>query len=171
MPEHQKSESEKIRLEHEAAKQFMRWYEHESGKPMRHIWHNRPANPDVSCWFEGRLLNLEIAHLYGSEHEAMQILGRDLPERTRQELRDLEQVTDPHSRLVNALNRILANKAAKHYRSERVWLVVRNAHPAWTAGEIRSLQHQISVPVSHPFEQIWMVGDTQGKSGIVQLYP
>jgi hypothetical protein len=33
------------------------------------------------------------------------------------------------------------------------------------------LQHQITVPNIHPFEQIWIVADWQGKSGIVQLFP
>ena len=171
MAKQHNSEQEKIRLEHEAAKQFMHWYEHDTGKPIRHIWHNRPANPDVSCRFEGKLLNLEIAHLYGSEAEAMQILGRELSEKTREALRELDKVADPHSRLLQALNRILANKSHKHYKTSRVWLVIRNTHPAWGAGEIRFLQHNIAVPAHHPFEQIWMVGDMQGKTGIVQLFP
>lgn len=171
MSEHQISEHEKILLEHEAAKLFMRWYEHDSGKPIRHIWHNQPIKPDVSCQLEGDRLDIEVAHLYGSEQEAMQILGRALSERTRQELRDLEMVADPHSRLLDALNRILINKSLKHYKSTRVWLVIRNAHPAWSAEEIRALQHRIAVPDDHPFEQIWMVGDFLGESGIVQLYP
>ncbi|MFT6030233.1 MAG: hypothetical protein ACI8O8_001977 [Oleiphilaceae bacterium] len=51
------------------------------------------------------------------------------------------------------------------------WLVIRNAHPAWTAEKIISLQHQIKVPFKHPFEQIWIAADFKGNSGIVQLYP
>jgi hypothetical protein len=171
MSEQQNSNSEKILLEHEAAKLFMRWYEHDFGKPIRHIWHNQPIKPDVSCQLEGERLDIEVAHLYGSEQEAMQILGRALSDRTRQELRDLAMVADPHSRLLNALNRILTNKSLKHYKSQRVWLVIRNAHPAWGADEIKALQHRINVPVDHPFEQIWIVGDFLGESGIVQLYP
>lgn len=171
MSEHQVSEREKIQLEHEAAKLFMHWYEHDTGKHIRHIWHNRPMKPDVSCQFEEGVLNLEIAHLYGSEQEAMQILGRYLTDKTRQELRDLDRVTDLHSRLLDALNRILLNKSLKRYKSQRVWLVIRNAHPAWSADEIKALQHHIDVPEDHPFEQIWIVGDFQGESGIVQLYP
>ena len=72
------SEHEKLLLEHQAAKLFMRWYEHETGNPIRHLWHNRPAKPDVSCRFEGDRLDLEVAHLYGGEQEAMQILKREL---------------------------------------------------------------------------------------------
>lgn len=167
----QSSEHEKIVLEHEAAKLFMRWYEHDTGKEIRLIWHNRPIKPDVSCQFEGERLDLEVAHLYGSEQEAMQILGRELSDITLRALRDLESVADPHARLLRALNRILENKSHKRYKTKRVWLVIRNAHPAWTTDEIKSLQHHIAVPENHPFEQIWMVGDFAGKSGIVQLYP
>lgn len=165
------SESEKIELEHQAAKLFMRWYEHDTGLHIRHIWHNKPIKPDISCELEGYKLNIEVAHLYGSEQEAMMILGRILTEATHKALHELESVSDPHSRLLSALNRILLNKSGKTYNSQRVWLVIRNAHPAWDKYEIQALQHCIKVPPIHPFEEIWMVADMNGESGIVQLYP
>jgi len=165
------SEREKIDLEHQAAKLFMRWFERETGKLIRHLWHNRPAKPDVSCRFEGDRLDLEVAHLYGSEQEAMQILGRDLDDKTRHELQDLEKTTEPHARLLAALNRLLFNKSFKRYKTKRVWLIIRNSHPAWGKNQIQDLQHRISVPTTHPFEQIWIVADWGGKSGIVQLFP
>lgn len=166
------SHSEKIELEHQAAKLFMRWYENTTGQRIRHIWHNQPTKPDVSCRLEGERLDLEIAHLYGSEQEAMILLGRELTEHTAEELRALQRQGDPHVRLLDSLNRILANKAEKTYQSDRVWLVIRNVHPAWTADEIRQLQHCcIDVPANHPFEQIWIVGDFEGNTGIVKLYP
>ena len=164
------AEEEKVNLEHEAARLFMRWYEKEVGVPIRHIWHNQPSKPDVSCYLEGERLDLEIAHLYGSEQEAMQLLGRSLDIHTQQELHALESVS-PHGRLLQALNRILANKGLKRYKSKRVWLVIRNAHPAWSVDAILALRHQIMIPEHHPFEQIWMVGDMDGRSGIVKLYP
>jgi hypothetical protein len=171
MSEHESSSNEKLRLEHEAAKLFMRQYEKDTGHEIRHIWHNEPNRPDVSCVLEGSRLDLEIAHLYGSEQEAMKILDRCLSEKTRAELREQACCSDVHQRLLNALNRILMNKAQKHYDSKRVWLIIRNAHPAWTAETIMMLQHQINVPVDHPFEQIWMVADFKGSSGIIQLAP
>lgn len=171
MPKQQNSENEKVALEHQAAKLFMRWYEHDTGKHIRHLWHNRPAKPDTSCQLEGQRLDLEIAHLYGSEHEAMQILGRELSANTRKELRALNQTSEPSKRLLNALNRILFNKALKHYKSTKVWLVIRNAHPSWSKAQIKALQHCIDIPDNHPFEQIWIVGDWEGKSGIVRLFP
>ena len=92
-------QSEKIMLEHQAAKVFMRLYEQQFKQPMRHIWHNQPAKPDVSCYFAGERLDLEIAHLYGSEVEAMHILGRTLTEQTRFALQELalDKMTPPKS--------------------------------------------------------------------------
>ncbi|SBS30729.1 hypothetical protein MSP8887_02562 [Marinomonas spartinae] len=164
------SEEEKIELEHQAAKIFMRWYEKNTGKPIRHIWHNEPIRPDVSCMLEGERLDLEIAHLYGSEEEAMAILGRELTNKTRQAIRDLAH-DEVNSRLLKALNRILENKSGKRYDSKRVWLVIRNAHPAWSKSEIKALEHLITIPEPHAFEKVWIVGDMEGKTGIVRLYP
>ena len=164
------ADSEKVALEHKAAKLFMRCYEKRFHQQIRHIWHNQPAKPDVSCYLSGQRLDLEIAHLYGSEQEAMQLLGRSLDQYTIEELQALGK-TDPHMRLLCSLNRILADKANKQYRTDRVWLVIRNAHPAWSVDNIADAQHQIEVPLSHPFEQIWIVGDMNGDTGIVRLYP
>ena len=149
----------------------MRWYEKNTGEKIRHIWHNQPQKPDVSCYLKGERLDLEIAHLYGSEEEAMRILGRELGDKTKQELKQLALFSDAHERLIEALNRILESKSQKSYQSQRVWLVIRNANPAWDREEISTLQHKIQVPNGHQFEQIWIVGDMAGKSGIVQLYP
>ncbi|AEF55175.1 hypothetical protein [Marinomonas posidonica] len=166
----QESEREKIELEHQAAKLFMRCYEKNTGKPIRHIWHNDPMRPDVSCMFEGERLDLEIAHLYGSEEEAMEILGRHLTSQTHQVLAQLRQ--EPvEDRLLKALNKILENKAGKRYRTKRVWLVIRNAHPAWRQEDIKALEHLISIPEPHVFEKVWILGDFEGKTGIVRLYP
>lgn len=171
MSELSESENEKIALEHQAAKLFMHWYEHDSGKQIRHLWHNRPNKPDVSCRLEGQRLDLEIAHLYGSEQEAMEILGRELTEATRQELRALNQASEPSKRLLTALNRILFNKSLKRYKTKQVWLIIRNAHPSWSKTQITALHHYIDIPAIHPFEQIWIVGDWAGKTGIVKLFP
>ncbi|MEK9766087.1 MAG: hypothetical protein VW274_06365 [Thalassolituus sp.] len=166
---HSTSEEEKLRLEHEAARLFMRAYEKQTGHEIRHLWHNKPTKPDVSCLLEGNKLDIEVAHLYGSEVEAMKILGRSLTDETRHELSVQAQEHNTHQRLLNALNRILSQKAGKTYHTRRVWLLIRNAHPEWNADIIRGLCSEIQVPTEHPFEQIWMLGDFSGESGIVRL--
>jgi hypothetical protein len=161
---------EKIALEHEAARVFMRLYQQKFGIKMRHIWHNEPAKPDVSCYLEQQRLDLEIAHLYGSEAEAMKILGRELKGGTLEALQSLDQwpVAD---RLLRALDKLIINKAQKSYDSEKVWLVIRNAHPDWHAEELEQTPELLQIPAVHPFEQIWLVADMTGLAGLVPLYP
>lgn len=165
------SVQEKIKLEHQAAKIFMRLYEKLTGEKIRHIWHNKPIKPDVSCRLNGECLDLEIAHLYASQQEAMKILGRELSVRTRQALLELQQQSNIAQRLIEALQRILLSKAEKRYRSQQVWLVIRNAHPEWTAHFILEQLAKVQVPSSHPFEQIWLVCDFNGHHGLIQLAP
>jgi len=161
---------EKIQLEHDAARLFMRLYEQQYKKPMRHIWHNEPAKPDVSCYLADERLDLEIAHLYGSEVEAMQILGKPLSLQTHQELLALQQVP-AEDRLLEALNRLIEQKGHKSYDSKRVWLVIRNANPLWRSQDLQQNRPRLLLPSQHPFEQIWLVGDLFGLSGIVPLFP
>ncbi|XOV81352.1 MAG: hypothetical protein ACFHVJ_07330 [Aestuariibacter sp.] len=149
----------------------MRWYEKNTGNKIRHIWHNEPRKPDVSCYLDGERLDLEIAHLYGSSEEAMQILNRELTEETQAELEKQSLLSDTQERLLAALNRILANKSLKYYKTSQVWLVIRNANPGWSKEEIIALQDRINIPDDHPFQQIWIVCDMAGSTGIVQLYP
>ncbi|WP_127022308.1 hypothetical protein [Rheinheimera mangrovi] len=161
---------EKIALEHQAAKLFMRLYQHKFGVKMQHIWHNEPAKPDVSCYLEQQRLDLEIAHLYGSEAEAMKILGRELKGGTLDALQSLSHFPVAE-RLLQALDKLIMNKAQKSYDSEKVWLVIRNAHPDWHAEELEQTPHLLQIPSKHPFEQIWLVADMTGQAGLVPLYP
>lgn len=161
---------EKIHLEHEAAKLFMRLYEKQFAIPMRHIWHNLPRKPDVSCYLNGRRLDLEIAHIYGSEAEAKLILGRGADEKIMADLHQLSELPI-NSRLIAALNSVLATKAQKKYHSQRVWLVLRNMNSLWQQKDFEKHRHQIVLPEAHPFEQIWLLGDAKGSSGVICLFP
>jgi hypothetical protein len=166
-----KSDREKMQLEHDAAKIFMRRFEAKTGKTIRDIIHNEPSKPDITCHLEGETLDLEIAHIYGSEAEAIQILGHYIGESITNELHQLQTIRGAYNRLLSALNRILFNKSKKYYATEKVWLVLRNAHPAWTAEKIKALRTEITIPENHPFDQIWIIGDFAGISDIVRLYP
>ncbi|WP_197905414.1 hypothetical protein [Thiosulfatimonas sediminis] len=152
------SDSEKLRLEHQAARLFMRRYEKQFGVPMRHIWHNTPRKPDVSCYLDGEQVDLEIAHLYGSEEEAKQVLGRSLSDETLAALRHLQK-TPPNHRLLEALNQVLCKKSAKCYESKKVWLVIRNLNPHWQTAQFAEHTHLLLPIERHPFEQIWLLSD------------
>ncbi|MBN2647366.1 MAG: hypothetical protein JXR44_06245 [Thiotrichales bacterium] len=164
------SEHEKLALEHAAAKLFMRRYEKQFGVEMRHIWHNEPRKPDVSCYLNGQRLDLEIAHLYGSVEEAKQLLGRNLCRATRQALEHLQK-TPPAHRLLEALNNVLRAKAQKNYDSPHVWLVIRNLNPRWQTYEFAEHRHLIQAPQSHPFAQIWLLShqDSDAQCNLLRL--
>lgn len=156
MIECSRSEQEKLRLEHEAAKLFMHRYERKFGVSMRHIWHNAPRKPDVSCYLDGERLDLEIAHLYGSDEEAKLLLGHELSEQTQKILQHLEK-TPPAHRLLEALHQVLFKKSQKCYESEVVWLVIRNLNPQWQTQAFAEHLHLIDLPRQHPFAQIWLL--------------
>ncbi|GAA6134154.1 hypothetical protein NBRC116188_09430 [Oceaniserpentilla sp. 4NH20-0058] len=169
MEEKRTSEEAKVKLEHDAAKLFMRQYEQLTGHRIRHIWHNRPQRPDVSCMLDGERLDLEIAHLYGSSQEAMDILKQGINANVKHQLELQEAFSNTRERLINALNAILKNKASKKYDSNRVWLVIRNAHPAWDREQVLNAMSEIQIPDGYQFDQIWLVADFMGKSGVVRL--
>ncbi len=164
------SEREKRLLERQAAKLFLQCYGQLTGQRHGSIVHNDPLQPDISTSLAGTSLDLEIAHLYGSAAEAMLLLGKELSDDTYQALRSLEQ-TDPDHRLLQALQRILHAKAGKLYQSKRVWLVLRNANPLWQRQDFLDHLPLLQLPEQHPFEQIWVVADMHGISGLVALYP
>ncbi|CCQ11519.1 hypothetical protein PALB_24180 [Pseudoalteromonas luteoviolacea B = ATCC 29581] len=167
-PETRESEKEKVALEHDAAKLFMKLYEKQYDIPMRHIWHNIPSKPDVSCYLGETKLDLEIAHLYASEAEAMAVLGRALSIETQRELA-MMALTPVSEHLHTALGRLLKQKYQKRYTSERVWLVIRNASAMWHREDLTRVLSQLSVPPYQPFERIWVICDYFGKDGLIEI--
>lgn len=165
------SAKEKQSLEKAATELFIKAYERRFGTSISYLCHNAPMKPDVSCELNGERIDFEIAHLYGSEQEAMKILGRELTDETRLALQQLSQNGDTDSRLQKALLRILCNKAVKRYDSNNVWLVIRNAHPSWRISDALQLNNALAFPDSHPFSQIWLIRDFAGKEGILRLFP
>lgn len=171
------SDSEKRRLEREAARLFMRAYEQQFHQPMRHIWHNEPAKPDISCYLGGAPLDLEIAHLYANEREA-RIASGDLPGSKHHEhyhgdehlwayLAELASM-DSSRKLHTSLSHILNSKGRKHYNTSRCWLVIRNASPLWGQQDFLQVIPHLTVPPS-PFEKIWILSDFRGTDPLLQL--
>lgn len=170
------SETIKRQLEREAAKHFMRLFERSYKTPMRHIWHNEPAKPDISCYLDGKSLDMEIAHLYASSSEAKSITHQMQDSQQMQDakkgewdgnqelfnyLADLADL-DKVQRLKTALGRILFSKSQKTYDSKRVWLVIRNASPIWSFDDFLGVIPHIYL-LQHPFEKIWLLPDFEGQ--------
>lgn len=152
------SDVEKQQLEHDAAKLFLRCYEQQTGIHMRHIWHNEPNRPDVSCYQGSEKLDIEVAHLYASETEAMAVLGRPLSMQMQQDLADMAQQPCA-KRLKAALGRLLKQKATKRYYSKRTWLLIRNASTIWHKADFEAQISNTNLPDSHQFEQVWLLCD------------
>ncbi|OOV88096.1 hypothetical protein [Oceanospirillum linum] len=161
------SDLEKRLLERDAARLFMRRYEQDFNEPMRHIWHNEPAKPDISCYFQGKPLDLEIAHLYATSEEAKHVRDRDNTDLLWHYLAELASV-NPCDRLETALLSLLHSKAQKHYDSDRVWLVIRNVSPLWTRSELLNVAMSFD-ETNYPFEQIWLLPDFDGELPLIQI--
>lgn len=175
-----RSEAVKRQLERDAARLFMRAYEKQYDTPIRDIWHNEPAKPDVSCHLDGKPLDLEVAHLYASSSEAKilthhithQVEPDSKPTPEAQELlRYLKDLTelDVQQRLQTALGNILKQKSNKHYLSDRVWLIIRNVSPVWQRADFLRQRNPCLLP-SHPFEQIWLLPDYEGQQSLIRLF-
>lgn len=145
------------------------WHNQFFTSQLSFLSNNRPSKPDVSCLLDGKKVDIEIAHLYGTQQEAMAILGKHLSEHTKDELARLQENSTAEHRLITALNRILEQKSHKRYNSQHVWLVIRNVHPKWNTTKIRAASDSIVLPQEHPFEQIWIIGDPQANSGVFCL--
>lgn len=178
-----RSESLKRKIERDAARYFLRWFESLYQIPMRNIWHNEPSKPDISCHLDGEPLDLEIAHLYASASEA-KILTQEIILQTQgteaavnandKELELLNYLADlvemdSKLRLETALTRLLTNKAKKTYDSPRVWLVIRNASPLWKSKEFEQCIEGFNMP-KNPFEQIWLLPEFDGSEPPIRIF-
>lgn len=74
-----------------------------------------------------------------------------------------------NERVISELNFILEGKAQKRYGS-RTWLLIRNAYPIWYKEDFELYKSNILLPDKHSFEEIWLLCDRDGSSGILQLY-
>ncbi|HCM04857.1 MAG TPA: hypothetical protein DIC30_02485 [Oceanospirillales bacterium] len=178
-----RSEAIKRQIERDAARHFLRLYEHIYKTPMRNIWHNEPSKPDISCHLNGKPLDLEIAHLYASASEAKiltreiihQVQGREeVIKANDKELELLHYLSDlvdmdSKQRLETALTRLLKSKAKKTYDSPRVWLVIRNASPLWKSKDFEYCINNFKMP-KNPFEQIWLLPEFDGSEPPMRIF-
>jgi len=160
---------EKESLEVSAFKIFVDLYNKENASFLRLVEQRKPPYPDLYCQLNSGDLDIEVAHIYGTNVDAQRILARKRRNPfTKKELKNNRLI--PLSNKIPAkLNLLLADKAHKKYKSDRVWLLIRNTHPAWTKHDFQFYLSDIVVPDENPFEEIWLVCDTRGYSGILRL--
>lgn len=138
----------------------------------------KPPEPDALCFLDGQPLHVEVAHIYGTQSDVKQLLGRRGKAAPTQAQRMLSARvplggcagTDGRLlRLLTPLNDRLSDKATKKYQTSRVWLLVRSASPLWTKADFVENKACIAVPAQHPFEKIWLLCGPRTFSGLLQL--
>lgn len=128
-----------------------------------------PPEPDGFCSLDGQTLHVEVGHCYGTQSDAKQLLGHKGKSEAPSEEQLLSSLVPLDTRLLTPLNRLLANKATKTYQSQRVWLLIRCAFPLWSIDDFKAHQADITIPGTHPFEQIWLLCGPRSSFGVSRL--
>lgn len=127
-------------------------------------------HPDVSCILGDVRIDIEVAHLYGSKRDARMIYGRTRDYEKNMADRIAHALVPLNERVISDLNSILEEKAQKRYGG-KTWLLIRNAYPLWNREDFELYFSNIIIPAGHSFEEIWLLCDRDGRSGILRLYP
>ncbi len=158
------------RLEIYAAIYFIATYRRLFGGWPTLVGTPKPPEPDFIIRLDGCEVGVEVAHLYGSERDARLVLGRNRPEESTFQARVEHAMVPLNVRVPVELNRILSQKATKAY-PRSTWLVIRNAYPLWERADFEMYPEALVIPRQHPFEEIWLLCDRQGTSGMLRLFP
>ena len=162
--------SEKHRLEIGALNQFSDAFALEFGEGLFTFHGLRsPPEPDGFCSLDGQALHVEVGHVYGEESDAKRLLGRTGKSATTPEQQMRSALVPLDGRLLMPLNSLLASKATKKYQTLRVWLLIRSASPLWSIEDFKEHQDGITIPPTHPFEQIWLLCGSRVSSGMLRL--
>jgi len=161
--------TEKENLEISAAEIFCKCYPKNTGICAKFFGLNKPPLPDATCKIGNTTIDLEIAHLYGSSIDAQRLLGRKRRVPFTEETLKEQRLIPLNLRIPCELNSILENKSNKTYETERVWLVIRNGFPLWAKEDFENYKSEIILPLSHPFEKIWLICDARGNTGLIEI--
>ncbi len=129
----------------------------------------KPPEPDGYCLLDGETLYVEVGHVYGTQSDAKQLLGRTGKSASSPEQKLHSAMVPLDRRLLTPLNILLVDKATKTYQASRVWLLIRSAFPLWDLHDFKEHQPSILVPEDHPFEQIWLLCGARASSGVLRL--
>lgn len=162
--------NEKESLELHAVQLFVDLYNNKNGVGLKFIKLLMPPEADGLCELNGEELGIEVAHIYGAETDATRILGRKLRNALGEKELLANRLYPLDQKIPFALNQVLNNKASKLYNATRVWLIIRNGFPLWFKEDFEQYLERITLPKLHPFEQIWLICDSTGKSGLLKLY-
>jgi len=160
---------EKELLEAAAASIFCSCLQKETGVHARFLRHNNVPKPDTTCTIQDTEIDLEIAHLYGTEIDAQNSLNRARRTPLSKQTTINNSTKTLTERALCSLNYILENKSSKKYDSACTWLVIRNVFHPWSKNDFAQHYSEIYIPKNHPFEKIWLICDPRGETGLIEL--
>jgi hypothetical protein len=139
--------------------------------PINLLFHElrEPPEPDGFCSLLGEFLHIEVGHIYGTESDAKRLLGRTGQSAPTEKQVLHASLTPLDQRLLVPLNNLLADKATKNYKSDRVWLLVRSGFPLWSVRDFEEHRQNIVIPSAYPFEQIWLLCGPDASFGVLRL--
>ena len=91
--------------------------------------------PDTKCDFDGNVMFIEVAHLYGITSDAKRLLGRTGKSYPSVMERKRARFTPLRVRIGQKFVEILQQKCKKTYATDSVWLLIRNANPLWSCSD------------------------------------
>lgn len=165
--------AEKESLEHATLQKFIDAYNAEHGDAPLHLVRMGDA-PDGIVRMGPNEIGIEIAHVYGTDFDARNRLGRAGDVATIQDdaslwKRHIDNATIPlDQRILTSLKRVLKKKAQKQYGGD-CWLLLRNAFPLWAKSDFLQHMNRIQIP-EHEYDQIWLLCGQDSSDGILRLY-
>jgi hypothetical protein len=163
---------EKRALEHAAILQFIEAYNHAHMDNALDLLGLGDA-PDGVVRQGSVVIGIEAAHVYGTNYDAKNTLGRAgdflTMQRGDRQWRDhiRNSMISLPDRIIPALNRVVSAKARKRYGGA-CWLVIRNALPIWEKSDFEKQQSLIRLP-RHDFQQMWLLCGRHSWSGLLRL--
>lgn len=115
-----------------------------------------PPEPDCLCILDGQKLYVEVTHLYRSDNEARQLLGRksDRAEKLYTSSLPIDTV------LIYRINKIICKKSSKNYQKRQsrcIWLLIRSAFPLWRCNDFKKVTSQFIFPETNQFDEIFLL--------------
>ncbi|WP_031434482.1 hypothetical protein [Methylomarinum vadi] len=107
--------NEKQSLERGAIEKFAKAYSHEFKRNLHFMNLLEPPMPDGICLLDNKQIYLEVSHVYGTESDAKQLLGRKGRSAPTEGDILASRMIPLNHRIIGPLNRLLRQKAEKEY--------------------------------------------------------
>jgi len=162
--EQERNLTTKQAIEYFCFKYFTEWQQKEYQTTFDFIRFGEPPEPDMFAELNGREVGIETATLYGGRFDAARLLGRINDEYIQDDVD--EEALIPLDRVYHRLSSIIKYKQNKEYSTGKPWLLIQNAFRLFFKDDFQCVERRYN---RGQFEQIWLVCDAGGHSGILRL--